>query len=350
MTGMNEVFVLPGVAQALVLEQRPLPEPGPGEALVRVEACGVCGSDLFLQKGGFGAEKLPVVPGHEAAGRVAKVGSPGDAWLVAKQVALYYIDAPDDSRWARGGAINVGPDVSRMGVDVDGAFARYVTRPVATLIPVEPEMDPAVVAVATDALATPFHALTVVAGLQPGEQLLVIGPGGIGSNAVQIGRLLGADVAVVGRSEAKMSQARSLGATIALPSGLGAEAVRAAVGRNIDVVLECSGDDAMARFAVECAGYQARVVMVSASRTPFPLSTGELIWREASLHGSRGFTPADIRAVLEHVRAGRLTTDHLTADQRPFQEANQALEDLRCGRSTRAVLTMDATRSEGDDR
>jgi D-arabinose 1-dehydrogenase-like Zn-dependent alcohol dehydrogenase len=340
MTVLNEVLVLPGVGLPLALEQRAMPRPGPGQALVRIEACGVCGSDLFLQKGGFGPEKLPVVPGHEAAGRVEAVGSAEDAALVGQQVALYYIDAPQDSRWAREGAINIGPDVTRMGVDVDGAFARYVTRPVSTLLPVTPEMDPAVVAVATDALATPFHALAAVARLQPGEQLLVIGPGGIGSNAVQIGALLGADVAVAGRSEAKLAQARSLGARIAVSSEIGVDALQALVGRNIDVVLECSGVDAMARFAVECAGYRARVVMVSASREPFPVSTGELIWREMSVQGSRGFTPGDIEAVLEHVRQGRLTTDHLTADQRPWRQANEALDDLREGRSTRTVLVM----------
>jgi D-arabinose 1-dehydrogenase-like Zn-dependent alcohol dehydrogenase len=340
MTVLNEVLVLPGVGLPLAFEQRAMPRPGPDQALVRIEACGVCGSDLFLQKGGFGPEKLPVVPGHEAAGRVEAVGSAEDAALVGQQVALYYIDAPQDSRWAREGAINIGPDVTRMGVDVDGAFARYVTRPVSTLLPVTPEMDPAVVAVATDALATPFHALTAVARLQPGEQLLVIGPGGIGSNAVQIGALLGADVAVAGRSEAKLALARSLGASIAVSSDIGVDALLAMVGRNIDVVLECSGVDAMARFAVECAGYRARVVMVSASREPFPVSTSELIWREMSVQGSRGFTPRDIEAVLEHVRHGRLTTDHLTADQRPWRQANEALDDLREGRSTRTVLIM----------
>jgi D-arabinose 1-dehydrogenase-like Zn-dependent alcohol dehydrogenase len=79
MTAINEVLVLPGVGLPLTLEQRAMPVPAPGEALVRVDACGVCGSDLFLQRGGFGAEKLPVVPGHEAAGRVEAVGSTGDS-------------------------------------------------------------------------------------------------------------------------------------------------------------------------------------------------------------------------------------------------------------------------------
>ncbi len=343
MRPVNEVLVIPGVGLPLVCEQREMSEPGPGQALVRIEACGVCGSDIFLQKGGFGTDKFPIVPGHEAAGRVVAVGSADDLALVGQQVALYYIDAPQDSRWAREGAINIGPNVMRMGVDVDGAFARFVMRPVSTLIPVSPEMDPAVVAVATDALATPFHALTAVARLQPGEQLLVIGPGGIGSNAVQIGVMLGADVAVVGRSKAKLTLARSLGASIAVSSDIGVEALLEIVGRNIDVVLECSGNDAMARFAVDCAGYRARVVMVSASREPFTMTNGELIWREMSVQGSRGFTPHDIETVLGHVRHGRLTTDHLTRDRRPWREANIAIDDLREGRTTRTVLIMSDT-------
>ena len=67
-------LLLPAVGAPLELVERDVPEPGPGEVRVRVQACGVCGSDLFLQKGGFGADKLPVVPGHEAAGVVDAVG------------------------------------------------------------------------------------------------------------------------------------------------------------------------------------------------------------------------------------------------------------------------------------
>jgi D-arabinose 1-dehydrogenase-like Zn-dependent alcohol dehydrogenase len=338
---VNDVLVLPGRGEPLRRERRELPDLGVHEALVRVEACGVCGSDLFLQKGGFGLDKFPVVPGHEAAGRVEAVGSPEDVAWIGRQVALYYIDAPRESRWARSGAINIGPAITRMGVDVDGAFARYVIRPVRTLIPVEPELDPAVVAVCTDALATPYHALTAIANVQPGEHVVVIGPGGIGSNAVQIARLLGATVTVVGRSVGKLEQARTLGARACVQSEAGVDAVIAAAGENIDVVLECSGSLDMARFAVECAGYRARVVMIGASREHFSMSTGELIWRELAVMGSRGFTPREITEVLTHVRDGRLTTEHVTGDRRPWQEANAALDDLRLGRSTRTVLVMD---------
>lgn len=339
----SRALALPGVGSALKETVRTLPEPGPGEALVRIEACGVCGSDLFLQEGGFGKDKFPIVPGHEASGRVEAVGGPEDSSLVGRQVAMYYIDAPQNSHWGDTGRINIGPDVVRMGVDVDGAFAEYVVRPVYTLIPVEPELPPVVVAVSTDALATPYHALTAIARLQPGERLVVIGPGGVGSNAVQIGSMMGAEVIAVGRSEAKLDQARRLGAHVTLSSAEGVSAVVQAAGGNVDVVLECSGATSMARFAVDCAGFGGRVVMVGASRQPFNIATGELIWRELSVLGSRGFTPGEIQAVLQHVRDGHLRTDHLTRQQRPWREANEALGDLRDGQVLRTVLVMDGS-------
>jgi D-arabinose 1-dehydrogenase-like Zn-dependent alcohol dehydrogenase len=103
----------PGAPLRLV--ERPIPEPGPGEARIRVEACGVCGSDVFLQKGGFGDKvPWPIIPGHEAAGVVDAIGegvtdvAPGD------QVALYYITVPPGDPWAARGRPNISPYVTRI--------------------------------------------------------------------------------------------------------------------------------------------------------------------------------------------------------------------------------------------
>lgn len=334
----GEAIVMPGVGEPLHLVQRTVLEPEPGFALIHIEACGVCGSDLFLHKGGFGIEKLPVVPGHEAAGRVMSVGSPADEWLVGKQVALYYINAPQGTSWVEDGHENIGPGIERMGVDVDGAFAEFIIRPIHTLIPVEPEMDPAVVAVATDALATPYHALVDIAQVQKNQTVVVIGLGGIGSNAVQIGKLLGARVIAVGRSQRKLEQALELGADVAISSSEGTERVREVAGTNIDVVVECSGVANMARFAISCAGFRSRVVLVGASMESFSLAPTELIWRESSIMGSRGFTRENICDVLEHIREGRLVTSHLTNNQMPLRDAAIAFEDLKAGLSMRTIL------------
>jgi len=334
--------VMSGVEAPLRVERRPVPEPSAGQALVRVDACGVCGSDLFLHEGGFGASKLPVVPGHEAAGRVVAVGDASDAPLVGHQVALYYIDAPQDSRWAVSGHANVGPLVQRMGVDVDGALADYVVRPVSSLVVVDPPMDPAAVAVATDALATPWHALVSVAQVLPGECVAVIGLGGVGSNAVQIAKHLGTRVIAVGRGPAKLALAARLGADALVRSADGAAAVVQAGLGQIDVVVQCTSDAGMDRLALDVAGYRGRVVLVGASLSAFSLTATELIWRELSVLGSRGHIKQDIDAVLGLVRTDALTTTHLTERQRPLHEAAAALEDLRQHRVLRTVLRTGA--------
>lgn len=335
------VVVIPEVGAPLEVAERPVRAPAPGEALVRVGACGVCGSDVFLQDGGFGHDKFPIVPGHEAAGTVVAVGDDADAAWVGKQVALYYIDWPPESRWAAGGHENMGPGITRMGVDVDGAFAQFVTRPLRTLIPVEPAMDPAAVAVATDALGTPYHALKAIAAVQPGETVAVIGVGGIGSGAVQIAAHLGARVIAIGRSPAKLATARELGAAVTIESSAGAAAIIEAAGGQIDVVAQCAGESTgLDRLAIEIAGFRARVVFVGVSREPFEVSATELIWRELALLGSRGFTVQDIAEVLELVRSGALATEHLTSNRRPLSEAAEALADLRAGRVLRTVLEI----------
>jgi alcohol dehydrogenase, propanol-preferring len=322
--------LLPAVDAPLEIVQRPVPEPGPGEARVRIQACGVCGSDLFLQKGGFGADKLPRVPGHEAAGVVDALGPGVDAVAVGDQVAIYYIENSADAPRP-----NLGPDVRRMGVDVDGAFAEYVVRPVTTLIrPPEP-IDPATLAVLTDAVGTPYHALARVARVQPGETVAVLGIGGIGSNAVQVARALGARVIAVSRAADKLALARRLGAEAAVHL----DDARAACGPDgPDVVVQCAASAALDEAAIALGGYGARIVLVGTTVDAFTARASDFVWRELAVLGSRGFTPDDIRAVIDLYLAGRIETDHLTAVARPLEEANEALEDLRAGRVLRSVL------------
>ena len=322
--------VLPAVGAPLELVERPVPEPGPGEARVRIEACGVCGSDLFLQKGGFGADKLPVVPGHEAAGVVDALGAGVDAVAVGDQVAIYYIaNAADAPR------PNLGPAVQRMGVDVDGAFAEYVVRPVQTLIVPPAPVDPATLAVLTDAVGTPYHALARIGRVQAGETVVVLGIGGIGSNAVQVARGLGARVIAVSRSAEKLALARRLGAEAAVTM----EDAREAIGPGgADVVVQCAASAALVEAAIALGGSGARIVLVGTTPDAFTARASDLVWRELSVMGSRGFTPQDIREVIDLYLAGRIETEHLTAVRRPLEQANAALEDLRAGRVLRSVL------------
>lgn len=328
---------LQGSGQSLAPVRIPVRQPEPGEALVKVEACGLCGSDRFLQSGGFGIDKFPVIPGHEAAGTVVAVGSDDEAdrRLVGQRVALYYID-PDEAFSARSGKENLGPGVKRMGVDFDGALSQYVTRPVWSLVRGH-GLPAAELAVLSDAVATPYHALRL-AGVHPGQVVAVIGTGGIGSNAVQLASLRGARTIAIGRSEWKLSVAGSLGADVAIPSMNGAAAIRDAAGGHIDVVLQCVGSPAMDELAMEIGGIGSTIVFVGASASPFHTTSMQLIQRELRLLGSRGFTRQDIVDVIALRVNGSLTVDHLLSDVRGFDEAGEAFEHVGEGERLRTII------------
>lgn len=323
--------VLTAVGAPLQLVERPIPVPGPGEVRVRIEACGVCGSDLFLQNGGFGADKLPVVPGHEAAGVVDALGMGVNNLAEGDQVALYYIE--NDPSAARP---NIGPGVRRMGVDVDGAFAEYVVRPQNTLIRPARPVDPATLAVLTDAVATAYHSLLRVGRLAACETVAVLGIGGVGSNAVQVAKSVGARVVAISRSEEKRALALALGADEAVPLEHAKEAIG---GHGADLVLQCAASASMDEAAIGLAGYAGRIVFVATTPESFSTHASTLVWRELTLLGSRAFTIPDIEAVIDLYLAGVVSTDHLTSMQRPLEQANDALDDLRAGRVLRSVLT-----------
>jgi len=336
------VVELPAVGADLRSATRAVPVPGPGEVRVRIEACGVCGSDVFLQKGGFGdAVSFPIIPGHEAAGVVDALGDGVDGVAVGDQVAIYYISTPPDDPWAARGRPNISPRVTRMGVDVDGAFAEYVLRPAAALIVPRAPVPPTVLAVLTDAVATPLHGLKRIAKLQRGESLVVLGIGGLGSNAVQLGKAMGARVIAVTRSDAKLRLARTLGAdeTVAADEGDPVAAVRALTGgHGSDVVIQCVGSAAVDEQAIAMGGPGGRVVLIGASLDHFRARATDIFWRELAVLGSRGFVPDDIRDAIDLYLDGTLTVDHLIDAVRPLADADRALDDLRSGRVLRSVL------------
>ena len=342
MIASMRVVELPAIGASLRLATRAIPEPGPGEVRVRVQACGVCGSDVFLQKGGFGdAVRLPVIPGHEAAGVVDALGDGVSSVALGDQVALYYISTPPHDPWAARGRPNISPHVQRMGVDVDGAFAEYVLRPEAALIRPRAAVPPVVLAVLTDAVATPLHGLKRVAHLAAGETLVVLGVGGLGSNAVQLGKAFGARVIAVTRSEAKLRLARDLGAdeTIAADLGDPVAAVKALTGGyGADVVIQCVGSASVDEQAIAMGGPGGRVVLIGSSLDAFRARAVDIFWRELSVLGSRGFLPDDIRDAIDLYLDGTLSVDHLVESVRPLSAANEALEDLKAGRVFRSVL------------
>jgi D-arabinose 1-dehydrogenase-like Zn-dependent alcohol dehydrogenase len=227
-----------------------------------------------------------------------------------------------------------------MGVDVDGAFAEYVIRPVGSVICPPAAVPPPALAVLTDAVATPLHALKRVARLRPGETLVVLGVGGLGSNAIQIGKALGARVIAVSRSPEKLELARRLGADAVVAAGATdpVAEVRSMTGYGPDVVIQCAGDAKADEQAIAMGGPGGRVVLVGSSLEPFRARAVDVLWRELAILGSRGFVPDDIRDAIGLYLDGALDLDHLLHRVRPLDEADAALADLEAGRVFRSIL------------
>lgn len=322
-------------------ETRPVPRPGPGEVLVRVAACGVCGSDRFLQQGGF-ASTLPVVPGHEAAGRVAETG-PGVAGLgEGDAVALYYIAHCGRCRNCRAGRENICIAVRRMGVDFDGAMADFVVLPAENCLKLDAGTELAAAAVITDAIGTPLHAL-LRARVAAGERVLVTGVGGIGSNAVQVARLMGAEVIAASRSAEAQGTARAMGAHHVLPADDALPAAVAALteGQGADAVIQCAPGATAFAAGLACLARGGRLVVVGTAKAPVAVDTNRVLWGEHEILGSRGFTRADIRQGLAWHREGLIRTDHLTARRRPLEELNEAIADLDDPKVVRTVIMLE---------
>jgi len=314
-----------------------IPDPGPREVLIEVAACGVCGSDRFLQKGGFGSA-LPIVPGHEASGTVVALGRSTTGLRVGQRVALYYIDHCGTCGFCRAGRENICVRARRMGVDFDGAMAEYVRIAANCCIPIDDDIDFAAAAVITDALGTPMHALAM-ARLKPGQTVMVVGVGGVGANAIQIAKAMGLFVIAASRSPEARALAERLGADKVVESDPAGQSMRDAVGgKGVDAVIQCAPVAAAYRAAISCLAIGGKLVVVGTTEGTLEIDLNRVLRNEHQIIGSRGFTRADIRKVLEWHGAGKLAVGHLLNWQRPLDEINEAIADLDNPKVVRTVL------------
>lgn len=226
-----------------------------------------------------------------------------------------------------------------MGVDINGAIAEYVAVPARNLIPLPDRLSFAEAAVLTDAVATPYHALRM-AGLKTGETLVVIGVGGIGSNAVQLAKLLGARVIAVSRSPSKRRLAAEMGADETIePDERLAERIRSVTGGpGADAVLQCAPSPEMDEAGFACLAPGGRMVAIAANREPFRLRSVDFIWGEKTIVGSRGFTKRDIEECIRLYESGRLRLSHLLDHQLPLEKINQAMDNLSDPNVVRTVI------------
>ena len=326
-------FAETGGLDVLRFGDAPRPQPGPGQALVRVLACGVNRLDLYARTGRVKVA-LPHISGSEAAGEVVAYGAGGaePPVPVGARIAIApylfcghceFCQHGDETLCIRG-------DI--LGLNSSGAFAEYVVAPVNSLVPLPEGVTPVAAAAVGLATITAWHLLIERAQLRAGETVLVQAAGsGVGSAATQIAKLAGARViATVGGAQ-KMQHARDLGADEVIDYNAQdfAKEARALTGkRGVDVVVEHIGAATWEK-SVACLARKGRLATCGATTgDTSSLNIWALFAKELELIGSYGGTRADLATVLHLVATGKLTpVVHRELPLESVAEAQRLLEE-----------------------
>ena len=255
-------------AQELTVRDVPLPNLTPLDVLVRVQACGICLSDVHLIDGTLPSLIPEVTPGHEAAGYVERVGDLVRGWQPGDRVVLAGGRPCLGCRNCVRGRFEECWDPQVMGFGYDGAWAEYVAVPGTALAEVPEHVPIEQAAILADAVATPYAALTDRGALRPGQSVGLWGIGGLGVHAVQIARMAGAaPIIAVDPSKAARVRALDRGADVALDPGgtdVVADVLRLSDG-GLDLAVDLVGANAVLAEAAACLGRFGRVVMVGLS-------------------------------------------------------------------------------------
>ena len=324
-------LVKPG--EPLRLDELPVPEPAADEVLVKVAACGLCGTDLHLAVAGdIPVERLPITLGHEAAGVVAAVGRDAKSLQEGDRVVLFPAAYCGACRFCMEGRHSLCDRSRVYGMARDGALAEYVAAPERSAIPLPDAVPFEIGAIVTDGVSTPFHALRSRARLCAGETVAVFGCGGLGTHAILLARMMGAArIVAVDIDPAALERARRLGADFAIDArdGDAAKAIRAAFGRGADLALEFVGQPQTVEAAIRSLdkGGRAVVVGVGPGRPSLP-SLMAFVGREQAVLGSFGMDRRDIEDLFALIGAGRLDLSGSISARYPLAQADAALRHL----------------------
>lgn len=319
------------------------PEPRTGELLVKVTACGLCHSDLHYMDHGVPTFKSPpLVLGHEISGTVVRVGTGVDQARIGTSVLLAPVTSCGECAMCRTGRENVCTAQKMLGNSIDGGFAEFVVAPSRDAFEIPPEVPAEEACVVADAFTTAFHAVTRRARVEAGEQVVVIGCGGLGLSVVQIAALVGARVIAVDVDPRKLALARELGASVAIDArdGDAAKRVRAEAGGGADVAIEAIGNPKTQEQALASLRTGGRLVLLGFAAENMSLPGGRVTYREISVIGTLGCRPIDFPVVLDLVRRGRLVLGPLVTHRHTLDRINEGFDALRRGEGVRHIVVM----------
>jgi D-arabinose 1-dehydrogenase-like Zn-dependent alcohol dehydrogenase len=337
MTQMKAALVSSPGADFQIVE-REIPEPGPGHVRIKVQACGVCHSDVLTKEGLWPGIQYPRVPGHEVAGIVDEVGAGVSAWERGQRVGVGWHGGQDNTcRECRRGDFRNCQNLQVCGISYDGGYQQYMVAPVEALVSIPDSLRDVDAAPLLCAGITTYNALRH-SGALPGDLVAVQGIGGLGHLGIQFANKFGYKVAGIGRGSGNASLAKKLGANVYIDSQAtnAAEALQKLGGARV-ILATAPNSKAMSEL-INGLGPNGSLMVIGATFDPIEVTPIQLISGSKTIQGWAAGTPADSEDTL---RFAELTGVRPMIETYPLEKAAEAYARMLSGKAEfRVVLTM----------
>ena len=326
----------PGTGFEIV--ERELPEPSAGQVRIKVQACGVCHSDVLTVEGQWPGIQYPRVPGHEVAGIIDEVGTGVSAWTKGQRVGVGWHGGHDNTcQECRRGDFRNCKNQQITGISYDGGYQQYMVAPIEALVSIPDDLNDTDAAPLLCAGLTTYNALRH-SGALPGDVVAVQGIGGLGHLGIQFAHKFGFKVVAIGRGAENETLAKKLGATVYIDSKVAdpAEVLQTLGGAK--AILATAPDSKAMSKLVNGLGPNGKLVVIGVSFDPIEIAPVQLIGGSKSVEGWAAGTPADSDDTL---RFAELSGVRPMIETYPLEQAAQAYERMLSGKAQfRVVLTM----------
>src|SRR5579862_3746601 len=318
--------------------EREIPNPGAGQVRIKVQACGVCHSDVITKEGAWPGIQYPRVPGHEVAGIIDELGAGVSAWKQGQRVGVGWHGGQDGTcRECRRGDFLNCKNVKIPGISYDGGYQQYMVAPVTALATIPERLDSIEAAPLLCAGITTYNSLRH-AGALPGDLVAVQGIGGLGHLGIQYAHKFGYRVAAIGRGPGNASLARKLGAHVYIDSNATNAAQELQKMGGAQVILATAPSSRAMSALIDGLAPNGKLMVIGASFDPIEVTPVQLIFGVRAIQGWAAGTPADAEDTL---RFSELTGVRAMIETYPLEKAGEAYARMMSGNANfRVVLTM----------
>ncbi len=333
-----KVAQIPAPGADFQIVEREIPDPGAGHVRIKVQACGVCHSDVLTKDGSWPGIEYPRVPGHEVVGTIDEVGAGISEWTMGQRVGVGWHGGYDGTCTAcrRGDFINCR-NMKIAGISYDGGYQQYMVAPAEALVAIPESLSDTEAAPLLCAGITTFNALRH-SGASPGDLVAVQGIGGLGHLGIQFANKFGYRVAAIGRGSENAALAKQLGASVYIDS----KATNAAEGLQklggAQVILATAPSSKAMSELIDGLGPNGKLMVIGAAFDPIEVTPIQLISGSRTIQGWASGTPVDTEDTL---RFAELTGVRPMIETYPLERAAEAYARMLSGDAQfRVVLTM----------